>query len=268
MSVITRQLREARIPFERFDAIDGNKIDPDEVPYFSRQRYELRHGRSPSPREIGCFMSHIGVMRAFLETGSEYCLVLEDDAIFEPQLARLFDGLRGNASKWDVVLLYGNHVGTPLPLARIDDEHRLIGFFTRQTGAVAYVVNRRAASIYLRELLPMTLPIDIDFDRAWDFSIRFRGVQPFPVRTGKHPSDIGPLGCKFPWHRRWRTYRARTLTEMRRLIHYCLVDPIWLKALWFYLESALQIPSYKPLAGAVMSQRRTGEANSVSPLHG
>jgi glycosyl transferase family 25 len=176
-------------------------------------------------------MSHIGVMEAFLKSGAERCLVLEDDALIDASLAGVLHELEDAADAWDMTLLYGNHFGAPLRQRPLGMNHHLVGFFFRQTGAVAYAINRKAAEAYLAHLLPMTLPIDVDYDRAWDFSIRFRGVLPFPVRTGKHASEIGKTGRKFVWYRRFATYLNRMNHGARRLLHYAFTDPIWLTAL-------------------------------------
>lgn len=236
LQCIANQLAAARIPFDRFEALDGRLIDPHHTPNFDQALYEKRHGKAPTPNEIACFMSHIGVMRAFLASDAERCLILEDDAVFSPSLADVVRELDAAADDWDVALLYGNHSGAPLPIRQLGPRHRLVGFFFRQTGAVAYVINRRAATKYLAHLLPMSLPIDVDFDRAWDFDIRFRGVTPFPVQTGDHPSEIGKPGRKFAWYRRLDTYACRTRCELLRLRHYTLTDPIWLRAIWWRLS--------------------------------
>ena len=234
---IRRLLDQLGLPFERFAAIDGENIDPDSADMFDRRGYERRHGKYPSGREIGCFLSHIGVMRKFLRSDAEYCLILEDDAIVDGRLPSVLRGLARLQGEWNVALLYGNYEALAMPLARVDRGHHLAGFLARQTGAVAYAVDRKAAEIYLRELLPMSLPIDVDFDRAWDFGIRFRGVVPFPVRTGAHPSDIGAVGAKFPWFRRLPTYAARGAGELKRYRHYALHDPVWLDS-WRYRAAA------------------------------
>lgn len=234
---ISAQLGRLGIAFTRFAAIDGRDIDPDATPLFSRPLYQRRHGKTPAPCEIGCFLSHISVMRAFLEGDGQFCLILEDDAILSEELPSVLHGLTRLAEEWNVALLYGNYPGLPQPLARIDQSHELAGYLARQTGAVAYVVDRHAAATYVRELLPMSLPIDVDFDRAWDLNIRFRGVLPFPVRTGAHPSDIGKVGAKFPWHRRIVTYLVRGIGELNRYRHYAFGDPIWLKSLSYSMNA-------------------------------
>jgi glycosyl transferase family 25 len=231
LATIGGQLSALRIPFERFRAMDGARIDPAAAADFDAARYRKRHGKEPVGREVACTLSHLGVMRAFLETDGAFCLILEDDAVPGAALPSVLEQLRAAAESWDVALLYGNYPGLPQRLRRLGRGHELVGFLARQTGAVAYAVNRRAAQIYVERLLPMSLPIDIDFDRAWDFGIRFRGVAPFPVHTGCHPSDIGRVGAKFPWYRRLGTYARRGVNELRRYRHYLLTDPIWLEAL-------------------------------------
>jgi len=233
---ISAQLTRLRIPFERFAAIEGRAIDPDAAPCFSRPAYERRHGKEPTPCEIGCYMSHMGAMRRFLESDAEFALILEDDAILSDALPGVLAGLERLSGQWNMSLLYGNYPGLPQK-ERIDRHHELAGFLARETGAVAYAVDRKAASVYLDRLLPMSLPFDVDFDRAWDFGIKFRGVVPFPIATGIFPSDIGQIGRKFPWYRRLPTYLARGLNELRRYKHYAVDDPIWLEALRYRLAS-------------------------------
>jgi glycosyl transferase family 25 len=249
LAAIGEQLAALNMPFTRFRAVDGAGIDPETAPDFHAPRYRKRHGKRPCGREIGCFMSHLGVMRAFLETDARFCLILEDDAVLDAALPPLLEQLRAAAADWDVALLYGNYPGLPQRLRRLGPRHELVGFLARQTGAVAYAVNRRAARAYLDQLLPMSLPIDVDFDRAWDFGIRFRGVAPFPVRTGRHPSDIGRVGDKFAWYRRLGTYARRGLNELRRYRHYLLRDPIWLAAWQFRLAQRAQARQTALVAG-------------------
>ena len=56
---------ELDLPISRFSAVDGLEISKSEL-------------RLP-PSVAACWMSHQAVAREFLETGADYCLVLEDD---------------------------------------------------------------------------------------------------------------------------------------------------------------------------------------------
>jgi len=251
MARISGELDRLHIPFERFAAVEGRDIDPDATPHFSRSQYQRRHGKRPTPCEIGCYMSHMGAMRRFLDSDTEFALILEDDAILGDALPGVLMGLEQHAGEWNISLLYGNYPGLPQRLERIGRHHELVGFLARETGAVAYAVDRKAAAAYLDMLFTMSLPFDVDFDRAWDFGIKFRGVMPFPVTTGAFPSDIGQIGRKFPWYRRLPTYLARGINELRRYKHYAFDDPIWLEALRYRLSSQPEILAAaraKPLA--------------------
>lgn len=238
LRAISAQLLAAGIPYRRFAAVDGRFVDADSAHVFDRDAYEFRHGKHASRNEIACYLSHLGALNAFLETDAESCMILEDDAILSPDLACLLDLLDEKGSEWDLVFLYGNHSAMPLRLAGLDRGHELVGYFARQSGAVAYLVNRNAAKAFVTRLLPMTLPYDLDFNRAWEHGIKIRGVLPFPVTTGAHVSDIGEIGGKFPWHRRLSAFVTRGITETRRAIHYAFVDPIWWGALRYLVVRA------------------------------
>jgi glycosyl transferase family 25 len=242
LRAISGQLFAAGIAFRRFPAVDGRFVDLDKDRLFDRNAFEARHGKTPAQGEIACTLSHLGVMRAFLETGAESCLILEDDAIIEPGLDKLLDRLDGNRTAWDMVFLYGNHDAFPVRLARLDSAHDLVGYFARQSGSVAYLINRKAAKALVARLLPVKLPFDHDFTRAWEYGIRIRGVSPFPVSTGAHASDIGGRRGKFPWYRRMSAYMSRGAREARRACHYMFVDPIWWNALLYYLARDGAVP--------------------------
>jgi hypothetical protein len=169
-----------------------------------------------------------------------------------------------SAADWDVALLYGNSHALPQPVRQLGRNHEFAGFLARQTGAVAYAINRKAAHTYVEQLLPMSLPIDVDFDRAWDFGIRFRGVVPYPVRTGCHPSDIGAVGRKFRWYRRFGTYARRGLNELRRYRHYSLKDPIWLRSFQYRLTKRSQALRLAEVALQAKTRRTSAPVGKTS----
>jgi glycosyl transferase family 25 len=229
---IRAQLDAAGIAFERFAALEGRALSPEQLAQVDVPTYRHSHGKEPTAGEMGCYLSHLGAMRAFLASGHGHCLVLEDDAQVPPQAGAAMQALVAQAQRWDMVMLYGNHAAQPVTTAELDGGLRLVGFFGKQTGAVAYALNRRAAQAYVDHLLPMRLPIDHAFGEAWHWGLRIRGVNPFPV--GCHHelgSDIGKTGRKFKWYRRLSAYRLRLATDLRRIAYHLLRDPIWLEAL-------------------------------------
>ena len=126
-------------------------------------------------------------------------------------------------------MLYGNRPGFSVRTAKLSVGLDVVGYFGKQTGTVAYLINRKAAGAYVANLLPMRLPIDHAFGQPWVFGIRMRGVRPFPVKTGDFESDIGKTGLKYKWHRRWRTYGSRLRMVVCRILYHLWRDPIWLE---------------------------------------
>jgi glycosyl transferase family 25 len=228
---ISGQLQLANIAFSRFAAVDGSKIDWRSPDMLDIQSYHRHHGKEPTAGEVGCFASHVGLMRMFLEGPHAYCLVLEDDAIVPADFRSVVEALIASPACGDMTMLYGNRPGLAVKTASLGDgKHDVVGYFGKQTGTVAYLINRKAAQAYVDHLLPMRLPIDHAFGQPWTFGIRMRGVRPFPIQTGQFESDIGQTGHKFKWHRRLATYRSRCATVFRRVAYHILRDPIWVKS--------------------------------------
>jgi glycosyl transferase family 25 len=228
---IRAQLDAAGIAFERLPALEGRALSPEQLALVDVPTYRRSHGKEPTAGEMGCYLSHLAAMRTFLASGHAHCLVLEDDAQVPPQAGAAMQSLVAQAAHWDMAMLYGNHAAQAVTTAELGSGQRLVGFFGKQTGAVAYALNRPAAQAYVQHLMPMRLPIDHAFGEAWHWGLRIRGVNPFPI--GCHHelgSDIGKTGRKFPWYRRLGAYRLRLASDLRRIGYHLLRDPIWLEA--------------------------------------
>jgi glycosyl transferase family 25 len=122
--------------------------------------------------------------------------------------------------------LGGHHAGWPATVAYLGGDRRLVTYLQRQTGSVGYMVNRKAAASYVDKLLPMRVPYDHEFDRAWKYGIRVRGIVPSPVTMAGSASTISRrkyAGSKF----NRRLYKAGV--ELARLRHYLFSDVEWMK---------------------------------------
>lgn len=226
--VMASRLGDLGLTFERVQAVDGQELGAPPWDGIDHRGYELYHGKRLHPNEAGCYLSHVKAIRRLMDSGSEFAMVLEDDATFTPDTLAVLEALMAERAHWDVAKLNGRHSGTPVPQRRLTGDYRLVAFLTRNTGAGAYVINRHAGARYLKHLLPMVVPYDHSFDRAWRFGLRFRGVLPYPVhsQTGggstiRRQGD-GAYAYKKPWWRKGPTLAYRTQNETRRLAHYIL----------------------------------------------
>jgi glycosyl transferase, family 25 len=222
---ITAQLQRLDLPWTRLPAVDARALTPTERAALDEASYRQRHGMTPLPGELGCYLSHVAVMRAFLASDAAYALVLEDDVLLRDTLPAVLQGLLAQPGRWDMVKLSAVHSGTPVPVLALAPGHTLAVMLSRCTGSSAYLVNRRAAQVYLnpaRGLLPMQLPYDHVFDQGWRFGLKVRLVTPTPcLHDAQTASTIGaPAGSaprKFHWSKRWRAHLYRLGNEWRRL---------------------------------------------------
>jgi len=179
---IQARLIAAGLGHTRIEAINGRELQLP-IPEFDEFWHRLMTGRRPIPAEIGCYLSHIKALDAFLaaEATCTHALIFEDDAIFSDELPAIVDAALRHADLWDVLRL--STVGHDRVLRAISLRGRsFLGVnVTRCKGAAGYVVNRKAAATFRRKLVPMQLAWDIAFDIEYFWGLKALAVTPFPV---------------------------------------------------------------------------------------
>lgn len=211
------------LPWERFSAVEGKALSAaEQAQHCDREGFGRWHGMTPTLGELGCYLSHVRVLDAFLASSKRFGLILEDDVQPRPELPQVLQALMAVPQRWDLVKLSAIHSGTPLTVHRLTPDYTLAVMLSRCTGSSAYVLNREAARRYRAGLLPMQLPHDHAFNRGWVFGVEVLRVVPeVCVHDDQVESTIGNPGAsrKFHWTRRWSTYGFRLRTELRRLVH-------------------------------------------------
>lgn len=223
LSHIQEQLGPLDWPWQRLPAADGRTLDMTDPALIDVAAFERRHGKTPLPGELGCYLSHVRALQAFLATEHRHLLVLEDDVRIGADMPAVVTALLAQAAAWDVVMLSGIHRATPLSLQPVWGPYRLAVALTRYAGASCYLVNRNAAQALVRDLLPMSLPYDYEYDLAWKRGLRTRIVVPAPCQHSYAlASDLLPAGMvnlNFHWSRRLSTYAWRLRVDLRRIAH-------------------------------------------------
>lgn len=225
---ITAQLQRLGMPFHRMAAVDARLLTAEQRALLDEPAYRRKHGMLPVWGELGCYLSHVQVMRNFVASDAEFALVLEDDALLHNSLPAVMRGLALHRPRWDMCKLSAVHSGTPQAFVEVAPGHQLAVMLSRCTAASAYALNRKAAQQYLlgsASLLPMSLPIDHVIDQGWRFGIKVRLVTPTPCsHDDKVASTIGATSSsnqirKFPWHQRLTTYAYRLRNEAARVAY-------------------------------------------------
>lgn len=220
---ITDQLSKFGLSFHRIAAVDGKLATPEQWALLDEKAYQLRHGKTSLPGELGCYLSHIDAIRDFLKSEHQFAVILEDDAILNNGFTSVLDYLSEHYDDWDMVKLSGVHSGTPISVQQINDNYRLSVMFSKCTCSSAYMINRNAAKAYVNGLLPMTLPYDHEFDKGWTYDIKIRAVTPFLVTHNEQtPTTIISTNFqnrKLRGLNRFPTYVYRLKTEIQRLFY-------------------------------------------------
>lgn len=217
---ISQQLAPTGLAWTRMPAVYGRDLPADEQrQLLDAATYRRRHGMEPALGELGCYLSHVAVMRALLASPHAAALVLEDDVLLTPALVPVLQGLMAHPARWDMVKLSQVHSGTPQPYLDVAPGHRLAVMLSRCTGSSAYLMNRRAAEAYLARILPMTLPYDHVFDQGWTFGLKVRMVTPTPcIHDEAIATTIATGGAsrKFARWKRLPAHAWRVGNELRR----------------------------------------------------
>lgn len=193
------------ISFERVPGVDGMTLSDEE---FAEQTRENRYYKALRRGEVGCQLSHLKTMKAFLASDARYALILEDDAVFLPGLdgvLREAIALRDRASdphlQWDVLKL-NRQRRRRIDLAPLGENHRLVeyGLSVPITTAAA-IWTRAAAEAWVRLYRGTSRPIDCDLQHPWEYGLKIRSVHPPIVVQGDGASTMGSdkLAARNPW---------------------------------------------------------------------
>lgn len=198
LELISKQLADQSLSFERFPAVDGHKLTKEELsrleaPYNAPEKFVFR--KALWPNEIACFLSHAACWEKLVKSDCEWGLIMEDDIVLSLRF-KLF----AMSSEWipegvRVIQLHGSHqsfaVGESYPvrdteLLRILNPTPLCTF--------AYLIHREAAAYALASYKPIPAPVDDWlFCPYSDFAKRFpphRLLSACVTSLGA-PSDIG-----------------------------------------------------------------------------
>ncbi len=228
LASIRAQLEHLGLPFTRLPAVDARQLTPEQRACLDEAAFRRLHGMPPLMGELGCYLSHVAVMRAFLASEAHFALVLEDDVQLHDTLPAVLRGLMAQPTRWDMVKLSAVHRGTPQPVLEVAPGHQLAVMLSRVTGSSAYLINRQAAERYLHPtegLLPMRLPYDHAYDKGWVFGLKVRMVTPTPcghddqVASTIGAPNQGAPRRKFHWTKRLSTHAYRLGNELRRLVY-------------------------------------------------
>ena len=158
------------LPVERISAIDGNKLDIDNLSNKIVTPAGIKFALSTAIGlytlltigAIGCAISHKIAWEKILKGNDEYVLILEDDIKFCNNFNYKLENIKNNIKsiKYDILFL-GTH-------GYINNEE--LEFFdipTKLYGLFGYIINKKAAKILL-SIFPITEQIDTEMAKVFN----------------------------------------------------------------------------------------------------
>lgn len=189
---VSPQVDKLGVPVQRIPAVEGKSLPQNYIDKHVDLRAFQRFYEIPTPGAIGCALSHIKTWQSFLASNFQYALVFEDDVSFDPvSLRSVVRQLEACPLYWDITTFEIDHGGTPLPIKPLPDSRKLVVYLTKISKTGAYILNRKAATRLLEKALPLQMPIDLYFNRGWEFDLIFAGIKPHLVQQTYGDSMIG-----------------------------------------------------------------------------
>lgn len=94
-----KRLEDLGIVYKRFEAIDGKTIE---------HHPHLKTG------EVGCYISHLNILKDAKQNNYQSILILEDDVVFENNmLEKFYSGYKHIPDDWEMIYLGANHNQPP-----------------------------------------------------------------------------------------------------------------------------------------------------------
>jgi glycosyl transferase family 25 len=220
---MVESLARLGLDYTWFQAVDGTKDWGSLVSSVDMKAFELKTGRKVLKGEIGAYHSHLGVWDAFIETGQNVALVLEDDVVFHHDFLTALKIALASIDRWDFLKLNKIRAKHPIYQGSLGP-YTLNAYLGAATGLGAYLITRQTAQMLRPRMLPITRPIDHELDRVFHHRFRHLGLEPFPshVDDNKESTITGSNFAEVQKFAKWRRLPVYAL-RARNLIGKALV---------------------------------------------
>ena len=166
----------------RYRFVEGCAPDaPEVLAQYSAQLNRKKSKRPLTGGELAAYASHRLALRMFLDSGSPYGLILEDDfGLVEPQsFARRVADVLAAPVEWHLIKLYDYQVRQIAERRKAGDAE-IVNYVAPTAGMVAYLASREGAQRFLSRS-QVFRRIDEDTKYYWELGLTVLSVSPNPV---------------------------------------------------------------------------------------
>ncbi|MCI6982547.1 MAG: glycosyltransferase family 25 protein [Akkermansia muciniphila] len=103
-----QQAREQGVVLHRIPGVFGADLKPEDLRSYDDKRRKRLSTASLGKGELGCLLSHVKAINAFLASDAEYAVIFEDDAVILPEFSDKLRYIIEHSSGWGYVKLYSD----------------------------------------------------------------------------------------------------------------------------------------------------------------
>ena len=189
-----KQLDAIDWPYERFSAYDGRGKSLSDFEDYDDALARENLGRGLLNSEVGCYLSHYQCAEKFLETDADMLVVLEDDMkmanSFKPVIDQTLAYLDANPDlDWYLVNIAAKKKKLAKDITEFD-EHTLWHAYYFPIRGLGLIWSRKGAEDFVKHGKPISMPVDIFFQRWLSQNGKGLGVWPAVISPMGLDSDI------------------------------------------------------------------------------
>jgi len=177
-SKAAQELANTKLDWRFIDAVNGANLNLEQVPYQPSKVKRLL-GFEMTPKEIGCYLSHMACWRACVDIGKP-TLIFEDDFVIQPHLEEVLETLCLDFKFWDIIRLQALIDSSDLLVKKFKD-FSLVQNLDDPLGATAYMVNPRSALQLLSTSTDIFEPLDHFIEHVEKHGLKIFAIKPYPV---------------------------------------------------------------------------------------
>lgn len=178
---VASEMAKTKLQWQFLDAVDGSKLDLSTAPYCPAKVKRLL-GFELTPKEIGCYLSHMKAWQACVDQGLP-TLVFEDDFVIHPHFEKTLKTLIEQQTSWSLVRLQALCDSSDILVKQFEGELRLVRNNSDPLGATAYIVNPVSARQLLAGSAEIYEPLDHYLEHQEKHGLKMLAIKPYPVEV-------------------------------------------------------------------------------------
>lgn len=214
---IKKQLDDANIEFEFFDAIDASMPNFKYSERRAPEQTKLRFGYQLLESEIACFASHFCVWEKCVSL-NEPVWVFEDNCDLTSFLSKNRPLFKQLVNKYHFIKLFSMFKKDYSPIEKVNSSSEIVYYHERTCGIQGYLITPYAAKQFIKNAQQFIEPVDNYMEKPWRHGISTYSFKPDLVVRAKIKSTIGSnrkMKNKLPIWRKSIVETFRAYEELR-----------------------------------------------------